>query len=222
MPQKNIFYLIVFLFLFLFLDSIIGSIKFTQPSLPDTAITKSMVATNTTTNLIAVIKDPSNFFKDAIISYKWKINEEPLDNTLNLVNYNFTKSKMNEIVVIVNVNLSQLSFQKSGVFNQNLTSKEAVENITAIGTTWLPRNQDLKVNLNFIKGSPPFWYCYSIVSVNSSQNSSDYPNCDTINQTSFQVTRYFGSPGSYNLLLKSGNDVSKFEKKWEIHIFDSK
>ena len=182
-----------------------------------------MIATNCLTNLTAYIKDPSNFFKNADISYKWKINNMPLDVNLNLIQYNFTESKVNQIEVIVNVNLSHPEIRKPGVFIQTLTSKEAVENVTAFGTTWLPRNQNLNVKLNFIKGSPPFWYCYNIVNVNSSShNSTNYPFCGSTNQSYFQITRYFGAPGSYNLLLKSGNDVSKFEKKWEIHIFDSK
>lgn len=74
--------------------------------------------------------------------------------------------------------------------------------------------------VNFVNGTKPFWYCYSIVSDEKYNLICNDPQITT--QDYFRVSRRFSRNGTYYLKIKAGNIVTKLDKSFPVSVIDCK
>ena len=93
-------------------------------------------------------------------------------------------------------------------------------NLTGIPNISWKRNRNLEIDIHFVSGVKPYWYCYRIFTDEKSKLICNDP--DETTEDHFKVTKRFSKNGTYYLKIKAGNIVTKLEKSFPISVIDCK
>lgn len=167
---------------------------------------------------VSEVHDFHNYFKK--VAYNWFINGSLITNaTDRYLNYTLDKEDMYNFTSI---------FNATSIDNQTTTGSSelhvtAIKPLVGLNLTGIPniswkRNKDLEIYVNFINGTKPFWYCYSIVQKEDTKLNCQDP--DETTQDYFKVNKRFSRNGTYYLKIKAGNSVIKIDKSFPISVID--
>lgn len=215
----------VFIFALLSLIGIIsGNLTYSQANLLPSAKERNLISTTSETNITALLDIPF-IYKKSNITYEWDINNHTIiENTTNFILFNFTKSQVNNISLLVTAVRQDLPIiNATGLFTLNLTSVEPISNISLDGKTFTPRYETLNLKLDFLGGEPPFFYCWELthISINDSMGTNSR-SCDVAFTRGFKIVHYFSIKGKYNLSVEVENSVTKLTRAWTISIYEGK
>ena len=141
---------------------------------------------------------------------------------------NITESQLN--TTLNTEGLCNLTTTFSGSSAENLTVSGRIEhlvqalkpleslNLTGIPNISWKRNRNLEIDVHFVNGVKPFWYCYRVFTDEKSKLVCNDPDATT--DDSFKVTKRFSKNGTYFLKIKAGNVVTKLEKSFPITVID--
>lgn len=153
-------------------------------------------------------------------TYNWYINGTLVPN--------ITDSQMN--TTLQTEDWYNVTATSTGVSKENLTVNVRTEkivqaikpldnlNLTGIPNISWKRNRNLEIDVNFVNGTKPFWYCYKLFTEEKSKLICNDP--DETTEDHFRVTKRFSKNGTYYLKIKAGNIVTKLEKSFPITVID--
>ncbi|XP_054159419.1 uncharacterized protein LOC128957643 [Oppia nitens] len=204
-------------------NGLAGSINIQQSGLPDKALNQSLVATNRTVEMNAVINDGSHSLKNASISYTWIVDSHKFGpNNSSSNNVNFTESKDYDINVVIMCNITRgnTTLNKLGRFSRQIRARNSIKEVVVKGNTWLQDGAVLHLEVNCTGGDKPFWHCYQF-----SKNFRPNFTCDkeliySNNDCFFPITHYFRENGTYYVDIGVYNDVTYINKSIKINVYE--
>ena len=208
-----------------------------------TVADKTIKSTNLT-EFTVDFHDPSNFLKNASMTYYWFINETNFGpSNDNLFNYTFKVPNYYTIEAIVlaqisgeplnllksDTNLTSLKPKdlahqapphvKTGMFHLTVESRKPMTHMNFSGNTWVESGRLLDIDIS-CDGSGPWTACWT-TTVPTPYNVTGNETCDDHEgkmelgkNCSFPVLWYFREPGYHNLLVVIDNEISK-----EVRVF---
>jgi len=195
--------------------------------------------------------DPSNFLKNASMTYYWFINETNFGpSNDNLFNYTFKVPNYYTIEAIVLAQISgeplnllksdtnltslkpkELQHQapphvKTGMFHLTVESRVPMTHMNFSGNTWVESGRLLDIDIS-CDGSGPWTACWT-TTVPTPYNVTGNETCDDHEgkmelgkNCSFPVLWYFREPGYHNLLVVIDNEISKEVRVFTINMYNS-
>lgn len=203
-------------------DKLAGNITYTQDNLPKGAYSQKYVAYNKQISLQSELDDYHSYLQN--VTTNWYINGTLVPNiTEGQLNYTLKPELCPQ-------DLCNLTTIASGTTKENLTVSGRIEQIVhafepldSLNMTGIPniswkRNRNLEIDVHFVKGSKPFWYCYRVQTDEKSKMDCNDP--DETTEDYFKVTKRFSKNGTYYLKIKAGNIVTQLEKTFPITVID--
>jgi len=199
-------------------DKMGGKVKYDQNNLRQTAYSQSYVSCYNPITFKSEIDDFHNYF--ANVTYDWYINGTIIPNvTDNQMNYTINSEDKFNITTVFNAT----SMNNLTVTGRNELMVTAFKPLVSLNLTGIPniswkRNKELKIYVNFVNGTKPFWQCHDIYSDDKTKLSCNEPEETKLDY--FKVFKRFSHNGTYYLKIKAGNMVTKLEKSFPISVID--